>query len=87
MSWTVSIRPKAEKDLLRLDRKILGHVLDKLSWMEKNFNSVTPQRLQGSLSDYYKIRVGDYRVIYDFDIKRFLIRVYRVEHRSKVYER
>ncbi len=85
MVWTISIRPKAEKDLLRLDSKIARHILDKLSWMEKNFNSVTPQRLQGPLSDYYKIRVGDYRIIYDFEIKKLIIRIYRIEHRSKVY--
>jgi hypothetical protein len=39
----------------------------------------------GNLSDFYKLRVGDYRVIYEIVREETTILVHAVGHRSKVY--
>ena len=84
--WTLSITPRAEKDISNLDKTIAGQVLDKLNWLENNFDFILPRRLSGNLSDSYKLRVGDYRVVYELNMRRKIVYVYRVEHRSKVYK-
>lgn len=87
LRWTLSVSPRAQKDLITIDRKIAEQILVKLSWLENNFNSIIPRRLSGDLSDSFKLRVGDYRVIYEINTRRSIIYVYRIEHRSKVYRK
>ncbi len=83
--WIISIKPRAQRDLDSIDRAIVKQVLKKLGWMEKNFDSVIPRRLSADFSDFYKLRVGDYRIVYDFKRRNSMIYIYMVEHRSKVY--
>ena len=85
--WTLSIKTTAQKDIVRLGEASCKQVITKLSWLEKNIDSIIPARLSGNMSDFYKLRVGDYRVIYDFNMRRLIINVYRVEHRSRVYKK
>ena len=87
MRWIIALRPRAEKDLVRLGAATARQVFEKLAWLEKHFDEITPQRLSGTLSSYFKFRVGDYRVLYDFDVNRMIIRIFRIEHRSKVYNK
>ncbi len=49
-------------------------------------NPLLGERLHGELSDYYKYRIGDYRIIYRFDSKKSLLEVIMIEHRQGVYK-
>jgi len=42
-------------------------------------------KLHGELKNYYKFRVGDYRIIYSFNAKASLIQIVKIEHRQGVY--
>jgi len=42
--------------------------------------------LTGQWAGMYKLRVGDYRVVYDVSHERELITVYIVRHRREVYK-
>lgn len=86
-SWTVSITSRAQDDIRFLDKKIINQILQKLIWLEKNFDSVVPMRLIGNMSDYNKLKVGDYRIIYGFNSKRKIIYIYKIGHRSKIYKK
>jgi len=44
-----------------------------------------PQQLTGNLAGYYKLRVGDYRVIYDFISEEKVLIIYKIGHRSEIY--
>ncbi|WP_313950120.1 type II toxin-antitoxin system RelE/ParE family toxin [Nostoc sp. FACHB-110] len=46
---------------------------------------MTPQPLTADLSSFFKLRVGDYRVIYEFNSERRIIFIYRVGHRKDIY--
>jgi mRNA interferase RelE/StbE len=43
------------------------------------------KKLKGS--EFYRIRIGDYRVIYEINIDELLVLVVRVGHRRKVYRK
>ena len=85
--WTLALTLSAQKDITKLDNQIVKEVLEKLSWLESNFNAILPRRLSADLSDFYKLRIGDYRAVYDFNVRNLVIKVYKVEHRSKVYKK
>ncbi|WP_233467234.1 type II toxin-antitoxin system RelE family toxin [Dolichospermum flos-aquae] len=46
---------------------------------------MTPLSLTGQWSGFYKLRVGDYRVIYELDIEEQLIIIIRIGHRREIY--
>ncbi|KKQ65980.1 MAG: Addiction module toxin, RelE/StbE [Candidatus Daviesbacteria bacterium GW2011_GWA2_38_24] len=43
-------------------------------------------KLHGELGNYYKFRVGDYRIVYSFNDKESVIYVVKIEHRQGVYK-
>ena len=49
-------------------------------------NPLTGEKMHGEISGKYKLRVGDYRIVYKFDTKQSLVEVLKVEHRQGVYK-
>lgn len=68
-------------------KKLPLHIHDKVI---KTFdliqnNPVSGEKLHGELKNYYKYRIGDYRIVYQFDSKTNTVIVVKVEHRQGVY--
>lgn len=49
-----------------------------------NFENVSPQALSSNLSGLFKLRVGDYRVIYSFATKEQRITIHKIGHRRDI---
>lgn len=81
---SVRFTPQAEADLARLDREIAQRVLRKIRWLAENFGLITPESLSGPLRGVFKIRVGDYRVLYTYTESTIII--HRIAHRREVYK-
>ena len=84
--YAVEFLTKAEEDLDGLDRSLIQRVLNKLRGLAENFDSVKPEGLTGSLAGLFKLRVGDYRVIYQFDRRNRRLTVHMVGHRKEIYK-
>jgi mRNA interferase RelE/StbE len=67
MSYTVEFTPVGIAGLEDLTPTIQEHILRKVRWLSENFSQISPQGLSADLSGLFKIRVGDYRVIYSCD--------------------
>jgi len=61
-------------------------ILRKIRWLSDNFNDVNPQALSANLSGLFKLRVGDYRVIYSFDAEIQIITIHQIGHRRDIYD-
>lgn len=70
----------------RLDRAVAARIVNKLRVLAANARVVKHQALKGEFSALYRLRVGDYRVIYELDHNRRLIVVAIIGHRSDVYD-
>ena len=75
---------RIEKEIDKLPIRIQDRV-DKAFGRIKD-NPIEGVKLHGRLSDYYKYKIGDYRVIYTFVAKESRVEVVRVEHRQGVYK-
>jgi len=81
MKYKVEFAPRAAKDLRALDKDIAGRIVSSIQSLESD--------LSGDIKslknfDYgYRLRVGDYRVL--FDLERDLITIRRVKHRREAY--
>jgi mRNA interferase RelE/StbE len=90
MAWKVELSEETSRQLDKLDpqiaRRILKFLHERVARLD-NLRSIG-EALRGSkLGEFWKYRVGDYRLICSIEDKRILILVLRVGHRREVYER
>jgi len=83
MAYAVILRRAAEKELNRLPEKIHQRIARKLLELENGPRPHGVQKLQGH--DGYRIRAGDYRVLYLIDDEAKTVEVLAVGHRREVY--
>ncbi|MGZ5477455.1 MAG: type II toxin-antitoxin system RelE family toxin [Thermoanaerobaculia bacterium] len=82
--YAVEFRRSAEKDLRRLDPTTQRRVLRATDDLENDPRPPGCRKLQGS-ENAYRIRVGDYRVVYTVDDTVLIVAIERVRHRREVY--
>jgi len=88
MAWKVELSAAADRDLGKLDpqhaKRILKFLFERLARLE-NPRSIG-QGLQGQrFGEFWKYRVGDYRMVCKIEDDRVLILVLRVGHRREIY--
>lgn len=86
MTFTIKFTPQAEEDLARLDKTIAQHISNKIEWLSQNVENIIPAPLKGKFKGKYKLRIGDWRVIYSFEHSLKIITIYAVRHRREVYK-
>lgn len=86
MSYSVELAEAARNDIKKLTAKAQERILKKIRWLSENFESLTPQSLSADFSGLFKLRFGDYRVIYSFDDKTIIIAIRRVGYRRDIYQ-
>jgi len=89
MAWKVELSPTALKQLGKLDKSVSRRVLNFLRQRVEKLDDPRQigQRLQGTLSEFWKYRVGDYRLICSLEDDRLVVLVLRIGHRRDVYKR
>lgn len=84
--YTIELKDEAEQDLERLDKQTARRVNKKLDWLAENFDRASAETLKGKWARFFKLRVGDYRIIYRVLYAENVIEVYRIQHRREVYD-
>jgi mRNA interferase RelE/StbE len=85
MSYTVKISRPAEKFLRALtDKKLYQRLREALDALEENPRPVNSVKLQGE-EELYRVRVGDYRIVYQIQDKQLIVLVVQIGHRREVY--
>ena len=78
---------KAQSDLKNIDRAHQKIIKEKLLILANNpevlKNNI--KRLGGTKNDYYRLRVGNYRVIFKKEEKQLIIIIVRIGHRKEIY--
>jgi mRNA interferase RelE/StbE len=76
----------AHDQLARLDKPVAQQLLRKLHWLAENFEETVHLPLKGNLKGIYKLRVGDYRLLYTIEEGKDQIVVHFAAHRREVYK-
>jgi mRNA interferase RelE/StbE len=82
--YRVLLERAAEKDLARLSAEIHDRLIAAIRSLGQNPRPSGCRKLAGTKNDW-RIRVGDYRVIYEIADTIRVVRVNRVRHRREVY--
>ena len=83
-SFRVEVKPSARKELTGLPDKLIARILPRLENLASNPRPSGCKKLKGGDNEW-RIRVGDYRVVYTIDDAKLLVEVTRIRHRSEVY--
>ena len=79
----ISFARSAERELLKLDKNLAKRILDKIGLLANDPFGQSSQKLGGGKG--YRIRIGDYRVVYTVDKTAKEITIIKVRHRRDVY--
>jgi len=82
--YKLVIDKKVLKDFKHIDTVWQNKILEKID----EFLTATPyegKRLVGNLSDFYRVRVGDYRIIYEIIDDTVTVEIIKISHRRDVY--
>jgi mRNA interferase RelE/StbE len=83
VKYLIELRRKALKDLRSIDEAVAKRILKAIRALEDDLAGDVKK-----LRDFdpaYRLRVGEYRVLFDVDLNH--IEIYRIRHRSEVYKR
>lgn len=84
MKYRVFIERYAQKQIIRLDRKIIQVIKAAIADLANNPRPYGYKKLKGE--DAYRIRVGDYRIIYEIEDDKIIVTVVSVGHRKDIYK-
>ncbi len=88
MSWTVKLSSVSEKHFRKLDaslRKRLLKVLQELAGFDHPIKHPQVRALTGDLKDYFRLRIGSYRVIFAVLNEKKIIAVVNIVPRGDAY--
>ncbi len=84
-AYRVELTPGAARQFRKLTPEIQRRVRAKIDSLAANPRPAGVEKLEGT-DDFYRVRTGDYRIIYTIEGKVLLILVVRIGHRADVYK-
>lgn len=85
--YSVAFTKEALEDLERIDVAVRKRILRKIQWCAENFSDLIPLPLNNKWRGFFKLRTGDWRIIYDVDSEKKMITIHYIGHRSQIYKR
>ena len=82
--YEVVLSPKAEKQLDELPRPMQRRITEAIEGLESNPRPHGVKKLEGA-EDLWRIRVGDYRIVYTIKDDRLVVLVVKIGHRREIY--
>jgi len=83
-SYQIEIKPSASKELEKLPRQIIPRIVAAIRELARIPYPQGVKKLTG-FEHTYRIRVGDYRILYNIYEDRLVIEIIRVRHRKDAY--
>lgn len=84
MVYKIRFNPKARKELRKVDKKTYITIRKAVDSLAANPRPPASRKLVGSPG--YRLRVGNYRIIYIIEHKIVTVHIIKIGHRSKIYQ-
>ena len=84
MSYRIEISRAAAKSLKKIPKADKKRIVDKIDSLCDNLPPLETTKMKGD-NPFHKIRVGDYRIVYEIQDDLLLILVLKIGHRKDVY--
>ena len=84
MLYAIQFTPRAQRDFSALDRTVQQRLRRHIDRLAENPFPVGVKKLHAE-APFYRIRVSDYRIIYQVEASERLVIVVKIVHRKEVY--
>ena len=84
--YSISINPSALKELIKLPKVMVKKAEKAINSLANNPRPVGVKKLKDTKEDLYRVRVGDYRIIYSIEDEIKIIDILRIGHRKDIYK-
>jgi len=85
--YQVRILEEAARDLAKVETAVARRIVNRIRWLAENLDDIQPEALTGNLAGFYKLRAGDYRVVYEIVHSEQMIIIHLVGHRREIYRK
>ena len=85
MTYEIRLSKKANKELQKLSPEIAKRISIAIYKLASNPRAPNARSMVGSSS--WRLRIGDYRVVYDIDDEIITVLVIRIGHRKNIYRK
>ncbi len=82
--YRILLKKSVSKDLKKIDSSQIPRIIEAIKELAVNPFSSNARKLR-STENFYRLRVGDYRVVYQIDFKDKTIIVHYIRHRRSAY--
>lgn len=82
MNYIVELKPRAIKDCRHIDKKAVRIIFSKIESLSNNLQGDVKKLT--NFTPEYRLRVGDYRVLFETEGNKIII--YRIRHRKEAYD-
>jgi mRNA interferase RelE/StbE len=84
-NYSIEVKPSARKELEALPDPVLSRIVRKLESLADNPRPAGCKKLKG-YREQWRVRIGDWRVVYLIDETKKLVSILPIAHRREVYE-
>jgi mRNA interferase RelE/StbE len=85
--YTIEFAPRTEDQLKIIPKKIKEQIFERIEGLKKNPRPENVEPLHGADKGLYRVRQGDYRIVYSTQDHKLLILIVRVVNRKEVYKK
>ncbi len=85
--YRVRLLDAASKGLAKVDKPVARRIVDRMEWLAENLTDTNLEALTGEFEGLFKLRVGDYRVVYELIHEEKLIMIHAIGHRRDIYRK
>ncbi len=84
-NYKIFIKPSAKKELESLPRNDLSKIVEKIKNLSSDPRPHGAEKLSGE--DKYRIRQGNYRIVYSIEDDKLIVIIVKIGHRRDVYKK
>lgn len=85
MAYSIFFKPAAQRQLRKLSRQAQSRLLKRIEQLAEDPYPQGAKKLKGE-TDLFRVRAGDYRIIYTVQNDRFVVLIVKVGDRRDIYE-
>lgn len=82
--YSILFKESVEKDIRKLPKSTIKNIIKKISDLENNLTPYGSIKLKGE--EFYRIRTGDYRIVYTINNKFKSVTIWYIRHRKDAYK-
>ena len=84
MSYQVEIKNSAAKALKRIPKAQRIRIVEKIDSIAENLPNPETTKMKGN-NPFHRVRVGDYRIVYEIQEEILIILIVKIGHRKDIY--